>query len=79
MAACSTFLKPLIDALAVSFITNNIRAPIGPQDPNERKEKVYPFALLGRKRFNIRKVYGWTRSQSPIYKRYSNSRNGERR
>ena len=67
IASCLTFLKPLIDSLAVGLITNNIRVPIRPQDDTKKKEKLNPFAILGGKGFSTRNFYGWTRSQSSGY------------
>ena len=67
IASCLTFLKPLIDSLAVGLITNNIRIPVRPQDDTKKKDKLNPFAILGGKGFNTRNFYGWTRSQSSGY------------
>ena len=67
IASCLPFLKPLADSFAVGLTTNNIGVPIRLEDSTKKKDKINPFAILGRKGFSTRNFYGWTRSQSSAY------------
>ena len=63
IASCLIFFMLLVDALAVGFVTDNMRVPIRPQDSTENKESINPFSILGEKGFNTRNFYGRTRSR----------------
>ena len=46
IASCLPFLKPLTDSLAVGLITNDVRVPIGPDNPVTNKAKMNSLAIL---------------------------------
>ncbi|KAM0800486.1 hypothetical protein BDR22DRAFT_852051 [Usnea florida] len=62
IASCVTFLKPLIDALSIGLMTNEIRVPERLTESSKDKSRINPFAILGgEKRFTKRSAHGWTR------------------
>ena len=62
IAAYMPFLKPLIDSLAISLMTNDIRVLVRSKESIKDKSKINSFAILsGGKRFQTRNAYGWTR------------------
>ena len=61
IASCLPFLKPLVDALAIGLISNDIRLR---EDSGNVKDKINSFGVLGDRGFEKRNLYGWGRSQN---------------
>lgn len=62
IATCVTFLKPLIEALSIGLMTNEIRIPERLTESSKNKTRINPFAIrCGKKRLERRSAYGWTR------------------
>ena len=62
IATCATFLKPLIDALSIGLMTNEIRDPERLAESSRDKTRFNPFAILnGERYFTKKSAYGWNR------------------
>ena len=62
IATCVTFLKPVMDALSIGLMTNEIRVPERLTESGKDRSRINPFAILsGENYFKKRSAHGWTR------------------
>ena len=61
IASCLTFLKPLVDSLAIGLVKNDIRVPLGPGETNVGGGRINPFSILsGRKTSKAQRLHHGT-------------------
>lgn len=61
ISICVTFLKPVIEALSIGLMTNDIRVPTRLTESSKDRTRMIPFAILSGEKRLKKSAYGWTR------------------